>query len=39
MGIMGLVWAVVIASVVSAGLLLARFWMLSKKGLGLKQPR
>jgi MATE family multidrug resistance protein len=30
--IMGLVWAVVIASVVSAGLLLARFWMLSRRG-------
>jgi MATE family multidrug resistance protein len=32
MGIMGLVWAVVIASVVSAGLLLARFWLLSRRG-------
>lgn len=32
LGIMGLVWAVVIASVVSAGLLLARFWMLSRRG-------
>jgi multidrug resistance protein, MATE family len=32
MGITGLVWAVVIASVVSAGLLLARFWMLSRRG-------
>jgi MATE family multidrug resistance protein len=31
MGIIGLVWAVVIASVVSAGLLLARFWMLSRR--------
>ncbi|MDB5427756.1 MAG: efflux family protein [Phenylobacterium sp.] len=29
--IMGLVWAIVIASVVSAGLLLARFWMLSRR--------
>ena len=29
MGIMGMVWAVVIASVVSAALLLARFWQLS----------
>jgi MATE family multidrug resistance protein len=32
MGIMGLVWAVVFASVVSAGLLLARFWVLSRRG-------
>ena len=32
MGIIGMVWAVVIASVVSAGLLLARFWMLSRRG-------
>lgn len=32
LGIMGLVWAVVIASVVSAGLLLARFWILSRRG-------
>jgi multidrug resistance protein, MATE family len=30
--IMGLVWAIVFASVVSAGLLLARFWMLSRRG-------
>jgi MATE family multidrug resistance protein len=32
MGIMGLVWAVVIASFVSGGLLLARFWWLSRRG-------
>lgn len=32
MGIMGMVWAVVIASVISAGLLLARFWILSRRG-------
>jgi len=31
MGIMGLVWAIVIASFVSGGLLLARFWMLSRR--------
>jgi MATE family multidrug resistance protein len=30
-GITGMVWAVIIASVVSAGLLLARFWMLSRR--------
>ena len=35
MGIVGIAWAVVIASVVSAGLLLARFWLLSRAGLGL----
>ena len=32
MGIVGLVWAVVIASVISAVLLLARFWVLSRRG-------
>ncbi|HEX3364397.1 MATE family efflux transporter [Phenylobacterium sp.] len=32
MGIMGLVWSVVIASFVSGGLLLGRFWMLSRRG-------
>ena len=32
MHIMGMVWAVVIASVVSAGLLLTRFWVLSRRG-------
>jgi MATE family multidrug resistance protein len=32
LGIVGIAWAVVIASVVSAGLLLARFWMLSRRG-------
>ena len=32
MGIVGLVWAVVIASVISAILLLARFWVLSRRG-------
>nr|MEA2798103.1 multidrug resistance protein family [Phenylobacterium sp.] len=32
MGIIGLVWAVILASVVSAGLLLARFWVLSRRG-------
>jgi MATE family multidrug resistance protein len=31
MGIMGMVWAIVIASVVSAGLLLGRFWLLSRR--------
>jgi MATE family multidrug resistance protein len=31
MGIIGLVWAVIIASVVSAALLLIRFWMLSRR--------
>ena len=31
MGIIGMVWAVVIASVISAGLLLARFWLLSQR--------
>ncbi|HXA38692.1 MAG TPA: MATE family efflux transporter [Phenylobacterium sp.] len=32
MGLIGIAWAVVIASVVSAGLLLARFWVLSRRG-------
>jgi MATE family multidrug resistance protein len=31
LGIMGMVWAVVIASVVSAVLLLGRFWILSRR--------
>ncbi len=31
MGIMGMVWAVIVASLVSAALLLARFWMLSRR--------
>lgn len=31
MGILGMVWAIVIASIVSAGLLLARYWMLSRR--------
>jgi MATE family multidrug resistance protein len=31
LGIIGIVWAVVIASVISAVLLLARFWMLSRR--------
>ena len=31
MGIAGIAWAVVIASVVSAGLLLTRFWLLSRR--------
>jgi MATE family multidrug resistance protein len=31
MGIIGMVWAIVIASVVSAGLLLGRFWLLSRR--------
>jgi multidrug resistance protein, MATE family len=33
MGIMGMVWAVIVASFLSGGLLLARFWMLSRRGL------
>jgi MATE family multidrug resistance protein len=33
MGLIGMVWAVVFASVVSCGLLLARFWALSRRGL------
>ncbi|HZZ69343.1 MAG TPA: MATE family efflux transporter, partial [Phenylobacterium sp.] len=31
LGVMGMAWAVVIASVVSAGLLLTRFWLLSRR--------
>jgi multidrug resistance protein, MATE family len=31
MGVMGMGWAVIIASVVSAALLLARFWMLARR--------
>ena len=31
LGIIGMVWAVVLASFLSAGLLLARFWMLSRR--------
>jgi MATE family multidrug resistance protein len=31
LGIVGIAWAVVIASVVSAGLLLTRFWLLSRR--------
>ena len=31
MGIMGMVWSVVIASFVSGGLLLGRFWMLARR--------
>jgi multidrug resistance protein, MATE family len=31
MGVMGMAWAVIIASVVSAALLLARFWMLARR--------
>ena len=31
MGVMGMAWAVVLASVVSAGLLLTRFWLLSRR--------
>ena len=31
MGILGLVVSIIIASVVSAGLLLARFWMLARR--------
>jgi MATE family multidrug resistance protein len=33
MGIIGIVWAVVVASFLSGGLLLGRFWMLSRRGL------
>ena len=32
MGIIGMVWAVVIASFISGGLLLGRFWILSRRG-------
>jgi MATE family multidrug resistance protein len=31
MGVNGIAWAVVIASFLSGGLLLARFWMLSRR--------
>ena len=31
LGIIGIIWAVVLASFLSAGLLLARFWMLSRR--------
>ena len=31
MGVMGMAWAVVLASVVSAALLLTRFWLLSRR--------
>jgi MATE family multidrug resistance protein len=31
--LIGVVWAVVIASVISCGLLLARFWMLARRGI------
>ena len=31
MGVNGIVWAVIIASFLSGGLLLARFWMLSRR--------
>jgi len=33
LGIDGIVWAVIVASFVSGGLLLGRFWMLSRRGL------
>ena len=33
MGLTGLLWAVIVASLISCGLLLARFWMLSRRGL------
>jgi MATE family multidrug resistance protein len=33
LGVPGLVWAIVIASLMSAGLLLGRFWLLSRRGL------
>ena len=33
LGIQGIVWAIVVASFVSGGLLLTRFWVLSKRGL------
>jgi len=31
MGLVGITWAVVVASFLSGGLLLARFWMLSRR--------
>jgi MATE family multidrug resistance protein len=33
LGLIGMVWAVILASLVSCGLLLARFWALSRSGL------
>jgi multidrug resistance protein, MATE family len=33
MGIRGMVWAVIVASVISGGLLLARFWILARRGI------
>jgi len=33
LGILGMVWAVVVASFISGGLLLGRFWILSRRGL------
>jgi MATE family multidrug resistance protein len=33
LGIVGMVWAVVVASFMSGGLLLGRFWVLSRRGL------
>jgi MATE family multidrug resistance protein len=33
MGLTGMVWAVVLASVISGGLLLARLWQLNRRGL------
>jgi multidrug resistance protein, MATE family len=32
LGLMGVVWAVIVASFLSAGLLLARFWILGRQG-------
>jgi MATE family multidrug resistance protein len=33
LGLRGIVWAIIVASLVSAGLLLSRFWMLSRQAL------
>ena len=33
LGINGIIWAIVIATLVSCGLLLGRFWMLSRRGI------
>jgi MATE family multidrug resistance protein len=33
LGLIGIVWAIVIASFISATLLLTRFWVLSRRGL------
>jgi MATE family multidrug resistance protein len=33
MGVMGMTWAVIVASFLSGGLLLGRFWMLSRRPL------